>query len=207
MYKKLIFPLLFLISFTNINIKTFSQDIDIDILKKINIERNKKLDNTFNFFSNSVYILSPSIPIGLFLSGYILEEDSLLQSGFNMGVSIFSVTATSLLLKNITKKQRPYDKYSTIDNVIIEKNYSMPSSHTAIAFSTATYISLYYPKWYIIIPSYLWATTVAYSRLHLGVHYPSDVIVGAIIGSGISYLSYRIQKYINEKKTLELIKL
>ena len=103
MYKKLIFPLQFLISFTNINIKTFSQDIDIDILKKINIERNKKLDNTFNFFSNSVYILSPSIPIGLFLSGYILEEDSLLQSGFNMGVSIFSVTATSLLLKNITK--------------------------------------------------------------------------------------------------------
>ena len=57
-----------------------------------------------------------------------------------------------------------------------------------------------YPKWYIIAPSFAWASAVGYSRMHLGVHYPSDVAVGAIIGSGSAYLSYKANKWINKKR-------
>ena len=65
--------------------------------------------------------------------------------------------------------------------------YSFPSGHSAMAFSVATSLSLAYPKWYVIAPSYLWATSIAVSRNWLGVHYPSDVVVGALVGTGVSF--------------------
>jgi membrane-associated phospholipid phosphatase len=57
-------------------------------------------------------------------------------------------------------------------------------------------LSLAYSKWYVILPSYLYASTVAYSRMDLGVHYPSDVVTGALIGTGTAYLTYNINKKI-----------
>jgi membrane-associated phospholipid phosphatase len=60
----------------------------------------------------------------------------------------------------------------------------------------ATSLSLQYPKWYVIAPAYLYAGTVAYSRMDLGVHYPSDVLSGAIIGSGSAYITYKINRKI-----------
>ena len=65
--------------------------------------------------------------------------------------------------------------------------YSFPSGHSAMAFSVATSLSLAYPKWYVIAPSYFWATSIAVSRNWLGVHYPSDVFVGALLGTGVSF--------------------
>ncbi len=58
-----------------------------------------------------------------------------------------------------------------------------------------------YPKWYIIAPSFAWASAVGYSRMHLGVHYPSDVVSGAIVGSGSAYISYKLNKWINKKRS------
>jgi membrane-associated phospholipid phosphatase len=63
-----------------------------------------------------------------------------------------------------------------------------------MAFATATSLSLAYPKWYVIVPSFAYAGTVAYSRMHLGVHYPSDVAAGAVIGAGCAYLTFLIGK-------------
>lgn len=61
-------------------------------------------------------------------------------------------------------------------------------------FALATSLSLSYPKWYIIVPSYAWAGSVGYSRMDLGVHYPSDVLAGAVIGAGSAWLTYYINK-------------
>jgi membrane-associated phospholipid phosphatase len=75
---------------------------------------------------------------------------------------------------------------------------SFPSGHTTHAFVLATSVSLVYPEWYIIAPSYIWAGAVGYSRMHLGVHYPSDVWAGALIGSGSAYLCHQINQKINQ---------
>jgi undecaprenyl-diphosphatase len=72
---------------------------------------------------------------------------------------------------------------------------SFPSGHTSSAFNTATFICLTYPKWYVIAPAALWATSVAYSRMYLGVHYPSDVLAGAVLGAGTAYLTYYLNKH------------
>ncbi len=61
-----------------------------------------------------------------------------------------------------------------------------------------------YPKWYIIAPSFAWASAVGYSRMALGVHYPSDVLAGAIIGSGSAYLCYKLNKWVNKKQSKKI---
>jgi len=69
-----------------------------------------------------------------------------------------------------------------------------PSGHTSTAFATATALTLQYPKWYVIAPSYVYAGLVGYSRMHPGVHHPSDVLAGALIGAGCAYLSHVVNK-------------
>ncbi len=46
------------------------------------------------------------------------------------------------------------------------------------------------------MPSYTWAVIVAYSRMDLGVHYPSDILIGAVIGAGSAYLCFRLNQKI-----------
>ena len=55
-------------------------------------------------------------------------------------------------------------------------------------------------KWYVAMPAYAWAGAVGYSRMHLGVHYPSDVLMGAIIGSGSAYLCFKGQQWLIKKR-------
>ena len=64
--------------------------------------------------------------------------------------------------------------------------YSFPSGHATFAFAVATSLSLSYPEWYVVVPAYVWASAVALSRVWLGMHYPSDVLGGAVLGAGVA---------------------
>lgn len=78
--------------------------------------------------------------------------------------------------------------------------YGFASSHAANAFGLATFLWLTFRsqyKWFVWI--FLWAAIVAYSRIYLGVHYPGDILVGALIGIVFGYLSFRLQRYVGEQ--------
>lgn len=76
---------------------------------------------------------------------------------------------------------------------------SFPSGHVSFAFTTATSLSLQYKKWYVVAPAFLYAGVVGYSRVHLGAHYPSDVLGGALVGAGSSLLSYKANQWLKKK--------
>ena len=65
---------------------------------------------------------------------------------------------------------------------------SFPSGHTSAAFLMVTLLVLFYGPIFAIF--YLWAGSVALSRLVLGVHFPTDVLVGSLLGSSIAFLSF-----------------
>jgi membrane-associated phospholipid phosphatase len=187
--------LLFLLS-----ISAYSQNWDIELLRKINTNRNTHLDPSCKFVTNTVAPLSIVSPLALYGIANRNNDSIMRKKSICIGVSVLTTVTLFTALKYSVRRQRAYEKYDDIDNATTEKSYSFPSGHTSDAFALATSLSLNYRKWYVIIPSYTWASAVAYSRLHLGVHYPSDVFAGALIGAGTSYLCYKGQKWLTNNR-------
>ena len=177
-----------------------AQNIDIDILHGINTNRNKALNPTFKFVTNSVIPFSVATPVVLFSAGLIKKDSTIKKQAIFIGETLLVSGFVTYALKHTIKRARPYETYPDIEQDAVADAYSFPSGHTSMAFATATSLSMAYPKWYVIAPTFVWAGAVGYSRMHFGVHYPSDVVAGAIVGSGSAYLSYKMNKWMNKKR-------
>ena len=97
-------------------------------------------------------------------------------------------------LKNAVRRPRPY---AALDGVAARDRrhtgrvldpFSFPSGHTSVAFAVATSLSLSYPEWYVVGPAALWAGGMGLARVWHGVHYPTDVLAGAAVGTGAAVL-------------------
>jgi membrane-associated phospholipid phosphatase len=176
-----------------------AQNTDIDWLKKINPNRNKNLDKGFYTLSQTTYPVSLALPIGEWSIAFIKRDKQMRANAIHSTVSLVGSLGTTYILKKTINKQRPYDKYLYIQNYYTDDDSAFPSGHTTAAFSTATSLTLHYPKWYVAVPAYLYAGSVGYSRMHLGMHYPSDVAMGAGIGIASAFVTHKLQKWINKK--------
>ncbi len=112
--------------------------------------------------------------------------------GVTMAIAlIFGLIAGNLTLKPLTARIRPYDFDPSIVLLIPpEHEFSFPSGHTLASFEGAVSIFLWHRK--SGIAALILAALIAFSRLYLMVHYPIDVIVGAILGSAFAYAAYKI---------------
>jgi membrane-associated phospholipid phosphatase len=169
-----------------------AQNLDIEILRSINVGRSQRLDPAFKFVSKTATPVSLGLPLTYLVLGGLNKNKAQFNLGWKTGITIASAMTISTILKYVINRPRPYEKYDDIQALSSDFTPSFPSGHTTSAFCTATTLSLLYPKWYVIVPSYAWASMVAYSRLHMGMHYPLDVLGGVIIGMGTSYLCYRL---------------
>ena len=176
-----------------------AQNVDIDILKQINVNRNTALDPAFKSITNSAVPVSIATPVIMYSVGLIQKDTLIKHKAVFIGETFLVSAFITLASKQIIKRERPYLRYSGLEPVVFESSYSMPSGHTSTAFATATSLSMAYPKWYVIVPSFAWASSVGYSRMHLGVHYPSDVFIGALVGSGSAYLTYKANQWLEKK--------
>jgi membrane-associated phospholipid phosphatase len=183
-----------------LSVISYSQNADIRILREINLNRNKDLDNAFRGITNSAGSVAYGTPVVLFAVSLVKDDSVMRRNSIYMGASVLSSAIITNILKYSINRPRPYITYPYIEKAASGGSPSFPSGHTSAAFSFATSVSMAYPKWYIIVPSYVWAGAVAYSRMDLGVHYPGDVIAGALIGAGSAYLCFAGQKWLNRRR-------
>jgi undecaprenyl-diphosphatase len=91
------------------------------------------------------------------------------------------------LLKNGLKRRRPQEFFSDFSSIITASDrFSFPSGHTSGAFLLVTASTIVYAPPFIVL--YVWACLVGLSRVVLGVHFPGDTLVGAVMGSGCCLL-------------------
>jgi undecaprenyl-diphosphatase len=89
-------------------------------------------------------------------------------------------------LKTMIHRPRPYEALSIMPLELGDNFGSLPSGHTSRAFLSATILSKFYSKYTIVF--FVIAASIGFSRIYIGVHYPLDVIVGAITGSLLGIL-------------------
>lgn len=196
MKKCLLFFILILIE---INI-ALSQNIDYQVLKNLSKIQSPS-DNKFQkFVSDAAAPICIGTPVLLYGVGMLNKDANVKEIGLQTGVAFGVTLATTYATKYLVKRPRPYVTYPDLKNVTTEGSWSFPSGHTSSTFSIATSLSLNFPKWYVIVPAYTWAAATGYSRMYLNVHYPSDVLVGAIVGSGSAWLTWKLNKKWREKK-------
>ena len=121
------------------------------------------------------------------------------RMGAAMGVALaIGFVTGNLLLKNLVARTRPFLFDPSIELLIAPPHeFSFPSGHTLASFACAGAVFCYRRKWGVA--ALLFAVLIAFSRLYLQVHYPTDVLCGAILGSLIGYLAYRIVETIAHK--------
>ena len=177
-----------------------AQSLDFTMLRAINKHEHPQWDKTMKITSNSVYPALVVAPTSLLLTGYVQNDKIMMRNGVKTGVAIGLNVLLTTGLKYTINRKRPYEQYP--DDIIKRTDsgpYSFPSGHTSSAFAAATAVTLATKKWYVAVPSYAYACAVGYSRMRLGVHFPSDVLGGMVIGIGSSLLIFQVDKWLQKK--------
>ena len=132
----------------------------------------------------------PVFGIGIASAGIgVIRDDHTSKAFYRLAVSELLAAGLGFAVKSLVRRPRPYVTYSSITpraHVYGWDAFAFPSVHAAVAFAAVTSWTLSHSNILVAASGYLWATGVALSRVWLGVHYPSDVLVGAILGTVIA---------------------
>lgn len=115
-------------------------------------------------------------------------------------VNFLLASITVNIIKNLVHRPRPYTLDSGVGVGEPTEGFSFPSGHTQSAASMATALGIKYgvrrKNLPLTIVMGLWIALVGFSRVYLGQHYFSDVVVGAVIGIGMSYAAYYVLRLV-----------
>jgi undecaprenyl-diphosphatase len=106
----------------------------------------------------------------------------------HMGLTAAAGVLAYKVIKTRAVRERPYITHSAIHCVSVPLDrYSFPSGHTLHAVSFTLLIASYFPEWAAVFAGF--ALLIALSRVVLGLHYPTDVAAGALLGGGLAMTS------------------
>lgn len=127
--------------------------------------------------------------LAIFVALYLWKDKSVAVS---YALVIFVATILVLALKSFFEIPRPED----VRFVIEAHGYSMPSGHTFRSFASAMFLHPLVNNGKFRLLIWILAALISLSRVFVGVHYPSDILVGALIGCIVGYAGIKMQPYI-----------
>ena len=148
------------------------------------------------------YILVGALLIFLFLGK---DKEELKKNRLIVGLSLGAVILSRLVLTEIIRwlwfRPRPFAEYNFLPLIPHDLSASFPSGHAAFFFALAAVIFLFNKKagWWFLAGSFL----ISLARIFVGVHYPSDILAGAIVGIFSGWLVVKIYDKIVRKKIHE----
>jgi undecaprenyl-diphosphatase len=102
-----------------------------------------------------------------------------------VAATVFATDGITLALKHLAGRDRPYVVRPEPEPLMTSSlDLSFPSGHASTSFAGATLLALLVP--HLAIPFYLLAAAIAWSRVYVGVHYPFDIVAGALLGTGVA---------------------
>lgn len=154
------------------------QNFDSSIMYKVQEIHNPILNSIMIFFTKIGDIGLVWLVLGLVLFFFKKTRKAGILLYLSQLLNIIVVT----ILKDTIQRPRPFLTLTDLHPLIsLPTSYSFPSGHASSAFAGALIIAYMFRKW--LVPAYIVAIMIAVSRVYLGVHYPSDIIVGAVIGT------------------------
>ena len=177
----------------------FLENIDSELLLWLNSQH-------AHFFDQLMYFVSGRwewIPLYAFLLGVIIWKYKWKSIWIVLAIAIMITLSDQLanFFKATVKRPRPC-KDPEIGHLVLLVNdycsgaYGFVSGHAANSFALATVISLLFRNKWVTTGMIIWAALVSYSRIYLGVHYPGDIICGAILGALLAWIIYTLLKRI-----------
>jgi undecaprenyl-diphosphatase len=117
-----------------------------------------------------------------------------------MGLAlIFCLLIGNMTLKPLIARPRPYSYFPEMTLLIAPlSDFSFPSGHTFASFASATALYLHHKR--LGIAAYILAAVIAFTRLYLYVHFPSDVLAGLLLGIVSGWVAYHITTAIQRKR-------
>ena len=183
----------------------FIQNIDISVIEKIYRFQHNLNSELFNrimiFFTN----LGDHGTIWIVTALILLLNKKYRKTGVLAFVSLAICSlAVNIILKPLIQRPRPFTEIANIILLIkTPKDYSFPSGHTAASFVMVCVFFRHIKKYFI--PVFVTGILIAFSRMYLSVHYPSDILAGLIIGTfsglaGEKAVNRFTQKRLTDKK-------
>ena len=180
------------------NIFKLIQEVDFLIL---NFIRENTTNPFLDFIMPFITHLGSSGAIWIIICIILLALKKSRRTGITLAISlILCLLICNILLKPLIARPRPYD-INTVVEIMVTKptDFSFPSGHTTASFAAAVSMLLCKKKQLGTI-SLILAFLIAFSRLYLYVHFPSDVIFGMLLGTILAFFAYYITNFIYEKR-------
>jgi undecaprenyl-diphosphatase len=177
--------------------------LDTNLFLLLNSWHTPFWDHTMWFISGKIEWLPLYVLVLAFIIYHYKKQSILIIAGILLAVTLADQLAVHAF-KDVFERLRPSHNPNLVDRIHLVNGYKgglygFVSNHAANTFAFALFVCLLLKNKWFTVGIFFWAILVSYSRIYLGVHYPGDVLCGAILGSLIGWLVFIIYDKIKDR--------